>query len=162
MHLKMRWQRKLNFKMSYPSFESVWITHICLMVRQCFFTYSVNISMANMLAEFFKRIACVYCLFSLHFTNIFMLMLSNILIIFKFLQLSSIISLMATFFFFNSRSSHRSCLHLSCLCFPVIQKYLSLLLLWPFFVFHEIGNERIKAICFRGCLIIWIHLIIFI
>lgn len=33
--LKMRWQRKLNFRMSCPSFESVWITHIYLMVRQC-------------------------------------------------------------------------------------------------------------------------------
>lgn len=39
MHLKMRWPRKLNFRMSYPSFESVWITHTCLMVRQCFFSY---------------------------------------------------------------------------------------------------------------------------
>lgn len=59
----------------------------------------VNISVASMRAEFFKRIACIYCLFSLHFINIFMLMLSNISIIYKFLQLSPIISLMATFFF---------------------------------------------------------------
>uniref|UniRef100_A0A8D2AU60 Uncharacterized protein n=1 Tax=Sciurus vulgaris TaxID=55149 RepID=A0A8D2AU60_SCIVU len=92
MHLKMRRQRKLTFRISYPFFKSMWITHICLMVRQCSFSpcYFSLVFLCSKSAEFFKKkkknkktknylyLLCVFCLFSF---SLYYLML------FRFLQM---------------------------------------------------------------------------
>nr|BAE89179.1 unnamed protein product [Macaca fascicularis] len=71
MHLKMRRQRKLNYRTSCPSFESVWITHICLMVRHCLFLPHYSLVMflwpnhTKILQNNWIYFLCLLCLFSI-------------------------------------------------------------------------------------------------
>ena len=63
MHLKMRRRRKLNFRMSCPSFGSVWITHICLTVRQCpFFSALLFLSFYGQPHRKVLKKICLYLL----------------------------------------------------------------------------------------------------
>uniref|UniRef100_A0A8C5YKI7 Uncharacterized protein n=1 Tax=Marmota marmota marmota TaxID=9994 RepID=A0A8C5YKI7_MARMA len=80
MHLKMRCQRKLNSRISFSTFESAWITHICLKAKQCPFSphyfsivlytiFNNSTSVTKIIAEFFKRTTCIYCVY-FHFLYI--------------------------------------------------------------------------------------------
>lgn len=63
MHLKMRRRRKLNFRMSCPSFGSVWITRICLTVRQCpFFSALLFLSFYGQPHRKVLKKICLYLL----------------------------------------------------------------------------------------------------
>ena len=63
MYLKMRWRRKLNFRMSCPSFGCVWITHICLTVRQCpFFSALLFLSFYGQPHRKVLKKICLYLL----------------------------------------------------------------------------------------------------